>query len=284
VPRCCKRCSLILHSLPWWVAAVWPGEVQGWQWMEQDIGKKVWGERCMVYGKWQVTCVAYCLTLVNVIVWTSSKVVLAPVPSCYNCSGIPLQPEPNYCNGIYHTNIKTVANWPVLPPKTWPLILISITPMKYLSSDCNMTWSVSSLYSSSSCLIRQSRIRHQTNIGCGLIENPSIAIEICPSFTATQGVSGGCQIWKWEMTKRIVLFNLHTYHVNIWLEMKYLIAAKCVRMVKLGLQSGYNPAEKPCVNVEPWSQTCASYLVHVAWWFLTQTVTSWWVVPCIVAR
>jgi len=59
--------------------------------------------------------------------------------SVSNGSGLGLGPEPNRCNGFYHTKTRTVAIGPVLPPKTRHFNLTTLAPIKYLSSDCNVT-------------------------------------------------------------------------------------------------------------------------------------------------
>ena len=61
--------------------------------------------------------------------------VLATVPTRENGSGLGLEPEPNRCNGFYHTKTRTVAIGPVLPPKTRQFNLTNLPPIKYLSSD-----------------------------------------------------------------------------------------------------------------------------------------------------
>jgi len=59
--------------------------------------------------------------------------------SVSNGSGLGLGPEPNRCNSFYHTQTRTVAIGPVLPPKTRHFNLTTLAPIKYLSSDCIVT-------------------------------------------------------------------------------------------------------------------------------------------------
>jgi hypothetical protein len=59
--------------------------------------------------------------------------------SVSNGSGLGLEPEPNRCNGLYHTKTRTVAIGPVLPPKTRNFSITTLAPIKYLSSDRIMT-------------------------------------------------------------------------------------------------------------------------------------------------
>jgi len=55
--------------------------------------------------------------------------------SVSNGSGLGLEPEPNRCNGSYHTKTRTVAIGPVLPPKPQRFKSTILPPIKYLSSD-----------------------------------------------------------------------------------------------------------------------------------------------------
>jgi len=61
--------------------------------------------------------------------------VLATGPNSRFGSGSGSNPEPDRCNGFYHTKTRTVANGSVLPPKTRHFNLTTLSPIKYLSSD-----------------------------------------------------------------------------------------------------------------------------------------------------
>jgi len=71
-------------------------------------------------------------------------VVLATVPTRYKGSRSGLESEPNRCNRFYHTKTQTVAIGPELPPNSRHFNLTTLSPMKYLSSDRIVTWSICS--------------------------------------------------------------------------------------------------------------------------------------------
>jgi hypothetical protein len=73
-----------------------------------------------------------------------------------------------------------------------------------------------------------------------------------PYLTATQRISVGSQIGKREVKKRVDPHNLHSDHVLIQSELKYLIGGKGVGTVELELRSGSNPAKDWWVYV--WSR------------------------------
>ena len=169
--------------------------------------------------------------------------VLATVPNSRVGSGSGSDPEPNRCNGSYHTKTRTVAIGPVLPPKTRHFNITTLASIKYLSSDRIMTWSVCRLCSSSRSFTSRFQICVPTNIRWVAIENPLISRKMGLYFTATQRITVGSQIWKREVKERLEMHNLRTDHLLIWSELKYLIGAKVVRTVKMELRSGYNPAK-----------------------------------------
>jgi len=107
-----------------------------------------------------------------------------------------------------------------------------LVPIKYLSSDCIMTWSVCSLCSSSRSFTSRFQICDPTNICWVAIENPLNSRKMYLDSTATQRISVGSQLWKWEVTERLVLHNLRTDYIMIRSELKYLIGAKVAGTVK----------------------------------------------------
>jgi len=153
--------------------------------------------------------------------------------SVSNGSALGLEPEPNPCNGLYHAKIRTVANGPVLPPKTRHFNNTTLAAIKYLSSDRIVTWSVRRLCSSSRTFTSRVQICDLTNIRWVALENPVILRKISLYVTATQRISVGSEIWKWEVNKRLELHNVRTDHVVLQLELKYSIGAKVARTVKM---------------------------------------------------
>ena len=158
--------------------------------------------------------------------------MLAKVPNARVGSGSGSDPEPNRCNGSYHTKTRTVAIGPVLPPKTRHFNITTLAPIKYLSWDRIMTWWVRRLFSSCRSFTSWVQICDPTNIRWVAIENPLISVKICPYFIATQRISVGSQIWKREAKEQLELYNLCTDHVMIRSELKYLIGAKVAGTVK----------------------------------------------------
>jgi len=159
--------------------------------------------------------------------------VLATVPTRQNGTELGLGPEPNRCNGFYHTKTWTVAIGPVLPPNTRHFYFTSLAPMKYLSSDRIVTWSVHRFCSFTSSFAYRFQICDPTNIRGVPIENPQIPLRIGPFFTATQRISVGLQMWMLQVKELIILHNLRTNHVTVRSELTYLIGVKAVRTINL---------------------------------------------------
>ena len=177
--------------------------------------------------QWQPSCsISSCSQLHNSPRRPAAHVVLAMGPKARFGSGSGSNPEPDRCNGFYHTKTWTIAIGLVLPPKTRHFYLTTFTQIKYLSSDHIVTWSVHRL-----CIISRSfTFRFQncdaTNIRCVAIENPSIAHEIWCYFTATQRILVISQFWIQEVKELLKVHNLHTNHVMIWSEPKNFIGVK----------------------------------------------------------
>ena len=159
--------------------------------------------------------------------------VFTTVPTRKNSSGLGLGSEQNRCNGFYHTKTPTVAIGPVLPPTTRHFNLTTLTPIKYLSSDRIVTWSVHRLCSFTSSFSSRVQICDPTNIRGVAIENPRISLRFGPFFTATQRISVGSQIWMPRVKELIILHNLRTDHVAVCSELTNLIGAKAVGTVNL---------------------------------------------------
>jgi len=154
------------------------------------------------------------------------KVVITTVRDRRVGSGFGFDPEPNRCNGSYHTKTRTVAIGPVLPPKTQHYKSTIFAPIKYLSSDHIVTWSVGKLYSFSPSSTSRSQICGRTNIHRVAIEIPRILPEKWRYFTAIWWILVQSQIWQREVKERLKLPNLHTDHIVIRSELKYLSEAE----------------------------------------------------------
>ena len=146
----------------------------------------------------------------------------------------------------------TIAIGSVLPPKTRQFNITTLPPIKYLSSDRTVTWSVHRMCSSSRFCTSQFQICARTNTHWVAIQTPQIWLTIGRNLTTTQWISVGSEIWTGKVKARWAVHNLHTDHVMIQSELKYLIAAKGVGTAKLELWASSCPVEQPRVYV--WSR------------------------------
>jgi len=110
-------------------------------------------------------------------------------------------PEPDRCNRFYHTKTWTVAIGPVLPPKTWHFNLTTLAPIKYLSSDHIVPWSIRTLCGMSRSSTSRFQICETTNICWVGIENTRISHHIMRYFTVIQQISVASQISMWEVKR-----------------------------------------------------------------------------------
>jgi len=138
--------------------------------------------------------------------------VLATGPNSRFGSGSGSNPEPDRCNGF--------------PPNTRHFKSTILAPIKYLSSNRIVTWSVNRLCSFSPWFHSRSQICDPTSIRWGAIENPHFSADISPYFTANQRILAQSQIWQPEVKEGITLHNLRTDHVTIRSELRYLIGGK----------------------------------------------------------
>jgi len=116
---------------------------------------------------------------------------------------------------------RPIGNGPVLPPKTRNFSITALPPIKYLSSDRMMTWSVHRLCSSSRSFTSWSQKCDPTNICWVAIENPLISHKICSFFTGTQRITVGSHIGNREVKARPEMHNLNTDYVTIRWELQY---------------------------------------------------------------
>jgi len=182
------------------------------------------------------------------------SLVLATVPNRRVSSRSGSDPEPNRCNGSYHTKTRTVAIGPVLPPKTRHYKSTIFAPVTYLSSDHIVTWSVGKLCSFSPSFTSRSQICGRTNIHRVAIENPRILSEKWRYFTAIRWILVQSQIWQREVKERLKLHNLHTAQSAYWsdrdtIRTQILNRSERCRNRNMEPRSGFNPAKKPRVYV-----------------------------------
>jgi len=138
--------------------------------------------------------------------------VLPTGPNSRFGSGPGSNPEPDRCN------------W--FAPKTRHFKSTILAPIKYLSSDRIVTWSVRRLCSFSPSLPSRSQICDLTSIRSFAFENPHFSAEISPYFTAIERILAQSQIWQREVKEGLKLHNLRTDHVTIRSEFRYLIGGK----------------------------------------------------------
>jgi len=142
---------------------------------------------------------------------------------------------------------QTIGNGLVLPPKTRHFKFTILAPIKYLSSDCTMTWSVRTLSSFGRSLTSHCQICDQTNIRWVAIKNLQILLKIWCYFAGIQRILTWSQIEKREVEERVTLHNLHLYHVIIRWDLKFLIGAKIAGTVKWNRSPG-SPQPKTAGN------------------------------------
>jgi len=127
---------------------------------------------------------------------------------------------------------RTVRNGPVLPPIIRHVKFHILAPIKYLTSDHTMTWSVRTLCSFIHCLTSRCQMCDPNNTRWVAIENPPISLNIRCYFTMIQQILVWLQIWKREVEERPKLPNLRNHHVMIRWGLSYIIGAKGTGTVK----------------------------------------------------
>jgi hypothetical protein len=175
------------------------------------ICHKEWRPPCLKWGELSILVVA-------LATGTNSQVG----------SGIGSTRNWTVATGLTTRKTRTVGNGAVWPPKTRHFKSTIFSPIKYLSSDRIMTWSVRKLSSFSPSFTSCIQICDQTNKRRGGIENPRNSLKNRRYFTATQRISVRSQIWIREVKEWLKLHNVHTDHVMIRWELIYLIGAKAV--------------------------------------------------------
>ena len=184
--------------------------------------------------------------------------MLATVPTCKSSSGLGLEPGPIGCNSFATWKTRTIAFGPgstSIPGLCEPRFFV---PIKYLSSDRIVAWSICRLCSFCRSFTSHSEICDAMNMRWVAIKNLQHSHRIGPIFTATQRISVGSQIWNREVKERLELHNLRIDHVTIQSKLKYLIGAKAVGTEKLEPRSGSNLAQNPRFYVWSRSQTATT--------------------------
>jgi hypothetical protein len=144
---------------------------------------------------------------------------------------------------------RTIGNGRVLPPKTRHFKSTILAPIKYLSSDRIMTWSVCRLCSFNRSFTSCCQICHGTNIHCVAIENPPIWHTISRYFTAIVQILVRSHIWQREVKPRLRLHNLRTDHVMIQSELECFIAVEVAGTVKWNCGPGTTrPKNRGCMS------------------------------------
>jgi len=136
--------------------------------------------------------------------------------------------EPDGFNGSYHTKTCTVEFGPLLLPKTRPFNLTTFSPMKYLSSDQIVTWSIGKLNRIRRSFTSHIQICVPSNFCWVTIEYLWISHEIWFHFTAIQPILVAAQIWMREVTELLTPHNLWIDHVMIRSQLKNSFATKAL--------------------------------------------------------
>jgi len=209
----------------------------------------------MRYGMAELKVLAVNTPQTVMVATTSACILLATVPNGWVGSGSGSEPEPNHCNGSYHTITRTIAIGPVLLPNTRHFNITRLAPIDYLSSDRIVTWLLCKLCRFTRSFASCFQISNPTNIRWVAIENPRFSLHIWPYFTAIQRMLVWLQIWKRKVKERIKLHNLHIDHVTIQSELRYLIGAKVEPEVERTEKSNHSAVPPPPKNPRVYVQS-----------------------------
>jgi hypothetical protein len=147
---------------------------------------------------------------------------------------------PNYCK------------WAGFTIKGRQFNIPKFAPIKYLTPDCIVTWSLCWLCTSSYFFTFSSHIWNPTNIHWVGIGIPVVGHTLCPVFTAAQQISIRSHIRKREVEHQLQLHNLHTYHVLTESELKCIgpgIVAETLKWHRGEEKPGQTPAVSCSVRV-----------------------------------
>jgi len=155
-----------------------------------------------------------------------SYLVLGTGPNSRVRSGSGSTRNRTVATGLTTRKTLTFGNGQVLPPKTWQFMVTILVPIKYLSFDCIMTWSVPTLCSFSCSFTSLGRICNWSNHGWAAIEKLQISHTMSCDFTVIQRMLVRSQICHRAVEERVKLHNLFTEHFMIHWDLRYLIGTR----------------------------------------------------------
>ena len=135
-------------------------------------------------------------------------------------------PKLDSCNGFYHTLNPDHWQWATFTTKTRHFNFTILGPIKYLSSDCIVTWSMRRLCRFSRSCPSRIQICDRTNCRWVAIKNPRISPKFFFCFAGTQQISVQLQIGVWEVKAPLKLHNQRTDHATIRSELINLYRAE----------------------------------------------------------
>jgi hypothetical protein len=138
------------------------------------------------------------------------------------------------------------------PPTTWHFKSTILAPIKYLSSDCIVTWSVCRLRTVRPSFPSRSHICDRTNICWVAIENPHISAEILRSLTAIQQISVQSQIWQREVKEGAETAQSAYLWCHNTIRTQILNWSQSCRNHNMEPWSGSNPSPNPVGNPDFW--------------------------------
>ena len=168
-----------------------------------------------------------CLSRQNVLRQHCFYVVLATVPGFP--AAVRVWTRTGWsCPGCYPENRSThrVQGQVRTGPRFHYAVPTTLAPIKYLSSDRIMTWSIHKLCSISRSFTSRFQICDPNDIRWVAVKYRLNLSEIGGFSIATQRILVGSQISKREVNERPKLHNLRIVHVVIRSELKYLIGAR----------------------------------------------------------
>jgi len=133
---------------------------------------------------------------------------------------------------VQHQQQLTVAFWAVLQPNTCHFNLTTLAPIRNLSSDHIVTWSIRRFSSFRRSFTSRLRICHVMKNHWVAIKNRRISASNVCFFSVIQQILVRSQIWQREVKELLKLLNLRIHHLMIWSELMYLITARVIRTVK----------------------------------------------------
>ena len=136
------------------------------------------------------------------------------LPNCRVGSWSGSTPNQTVAMGLTPRKTQTVANGPVLPPKTWHFKFTILAPMKYLSSDRITTQSIHTLCTISHSITSRFQICDVTSIRWLAIESTLFSLKFCHYFTTTLRISVRLRIRKSGKSWTIYILTMSRYNQN----------------------------------------------------------------------